>query len=431
MSYILLLLFFVVEYVRPTSYVPALMPLKLNSVVPFAAFIGTVASGAAAAVRDRGVSDLNSRAVWGLVGLVFVSVLTADVQLYAWERFTAVIGYAIIYSVLVCELINLDRIKGVFMALVGVHVLIAALNPVLFTSPDERNYIASGSFLGDGNDFALSLVIAAPFCLFLFLTAKAWQKPVWAFALLVVVACVVLTQSRGGTLGLGAMGIYYWLKSAKKVQTGVMIVVVTSLIAALAPGAYFTRMNQIGDTQEGSAAARLMAWGVAIKMATDNPLLGVGAGNFPTKIGNEYRTPQVPGGGMTAHSVYFLALGELGFPGLVVVLYFIIANLMANRRLSKEVRERHGPKAIELQLLASSSAAMISFSVAGAFLSALYYPHIYVLAGLQSAIRHVARERNLGQVPATPSQSAGREITYHPALGRRPGLRPVAHVLPR
>lgn len=415
MSYVLLLLFFIVEYVRPTSYVPALMALRLNSLVPLAAFVGVMASGASAAANSRSLADPANRAVCGFLGLVFLSVLTADVRMFAWDRFTALIGYAIIYWVLVCELTSINRIKGVFAILVAVHVVIAGLNPVLFTSPDQRNYIASGSFLGDGNDFALSLDVVLPFCLFMFLTAKAWLKPLWVGALLVLVACIVLTQSRGGTLGLGAMGIYYWLKSPKKFQTGAIAIVVTGLIVAMAPGAYFTRMNQIGDTEEGSASARLMAWGVAVKMATDNPLLGVGAGSFPTKIGNEYRTPEVYGPGMTAHSVYFLALGELGVPGFALVLYFIIAGLVANGRLSKEVRERHGPKSIGAQLLASSSAALIAFAVAGAFLSALYYPHIYVIAGLQAAIRHVVREQNLGQAVAVSTPHA-RRITLHPAL---------------
>ena len=106
---------------------------------------------------------------------------------------------------------------------------------------------------------------------------------------------MVLSQSRGGTLGLGAMALYHWLKSPKKLQTGAIAVVIIGLIAALAPSAYFTRMNQIGDTTEGSASARIMAWGVATRMGMDHPLLGVGAGHFPTKFAMEYR-PKDPSG---------------------------------------------------------------------------------------------------------------------------------------
>ena len=125
---------------------------------------------------------------------------------------------------------------------------------------------------------------------------------------------------------------------------------------------------------------------------------------------------------MTAHSVYFLALGELGLPGLGLLLYFIIATLRANQRLSIQVRQLYGRKSIEMQLLASTNASVISFAVAGAFLSCLYHPHIYVIAGLQAAVRNVIRQRCLqgGEV----AQEAKRtEITIHPAL--RPAPHPT------
>lgn len=428
MSYFFLLMFFGVEYVRPTSYVPALTILHLNSIVPLIAFAGSVLSGTASAAFRWLGSDPGTRAVAALLTLVGISLITSDVQTFAWDRFTAILGYAIIFVVLASELTTISRIQGVLATLVLVHVIVAALSPEVFANPDQRNYIASGAFLGDGNDFSLSLNIVLPFCLFLFLNARVWLRPLWGFAMLVLVACVVLSQSRGGTLGLGAMAIYYWLKSPKKVQTGAVAVLVTMLILALAPSAYFTRMHQIGDTNEGSAAGRLMAWGVAIRMAADNPLLGVGAGHFPTKFANEYRPKDLSGPAMTAHSVYFLALGELGVPGLVALIYFIVSGLMANRRLAMEVRRRHGPKAIEIPLLASMSAAIIAFAVSGAFLSCLYYPHLYIIAGLLAAVRNVVRQRCL-QPAAEQSTvpTASKEIWLHPALRPAPSRPLVSH----
>jgi probable O-glycosylation ligase (exosortase A-associated) len=422
MSYVLLLLFFLVEYVRPTSYVPALMVLKLNLLIPVGAFVGSLASGSAAAAKEWIVSDNSSRVVLGMLSIVGLSVITSDVQEIAWARFTAVAGFVIIYWVLASELRTVARIQGVFAMLVLVHLIIAALNPALFTNADQRTYIASGSFLGDGNDFALSLTISIPLCLFLFLNAKVSLRPIWAAALLLLVACVVLTQSRGGTLGLGAMALYYWFKNPKKLQTGTIAVLVVVLILALAPSAYFTRMNQIGDTTEGSASGRITAWGVAIRMALDHPLFGVGAGHFPTMFAEAYLPEGYDNRPMTAHSVYFLALGELGFPGLALLIYYVVASLRANQRLAAEVRRRHGSKVIDLQLLASTSAAVIAFAVAGAFLSCLYYPHLYIIAGLQAAVRNVVRNRCLQQEGVmAPVASRPREIAIHPALRPSPG----------
>jgi putative inorganic carbon (HCO3(-)) transporter len=427
MSYVALLMVFVLEYVRPISYVPGLAVLKLNSLVPLVAFIGTLSSGSAAAAKAWVWSDPNTRAMSVFLGLVFLSVLVADVQEFAWIRFNGALGFVVLYWVMVSELTTVARIQGVFAMLVVVHVIVAALNPVIFTNPDQRNYIASGAFLGDGNDFALSLDIALPLCLFLFLNSKVWLRPVWTAGLLIMVACVVLSQSRGGTLGLGAMAIYYWFKSPKKLQTGGTALAIVALIISFAPSAYFERIQQIGDTTEGSASARLVAWGVGVRMAADNPLFGVGAGHFPTKFANEYRPRDLDGPNMTAHSVYFLALGELGFPGLALVIFFILSNLFANQRLLVELRNRHGSKAVEIQLLASLSASVIAFASAGAFLSCLYYPHMYVIAALNASARNVLRRSSLQTSADAAPVAKPAAITIHPAL-RPPPRRPLVTV---
>ena len=437
MIYLGLLGFFFTEYIRPTSYIPALTVLHLNSLVPLTTVVASFLTAGQATIY-RLASETNVRIIAGFLGLIFLSFLTADVQEYAWNGFTTVLGFALMTWAIGSEVTTLRRVKGLIITLIAVHVLIAALNPVLFTDPETRHYVTSGSFLGDGNDFALSLDIIVPLCLFLLLDSKkAIARIFWVCALLVLVAGVVVSQSRGGTIGLACVGAYYWTKSHRKVQTGLLIVLVVGLILAMAPGNYFARIGTIGDTTEGSASARLTAWGVSLRMAFDNPLLGVGAGHFGVKIGNEYRPQQFFGSGMTAHSIYFLALGELGLPGIILLVSFIVSNLRANRELSKELKTRN-PTAYEseLQLLASTSAAVIAFASAGAFLSALYYPHLYVLGGILTASRNVIRERTAGAPSDTAHPVAKpKEISLHWALRPPPpktlgGARPPRPAIP-
>lgn len=443
MIYAGLIAFFFLEYIRPTSYIPALLSLHLNSIVPLATVAMSMIT-AGPVTLARMASEPNVRVVCAMLALIWMSFLTADVQQLSWNTLSVVLGFAFMTWVLGCEVTTTRKLKGVIVALIAAHLLVAALNPLLFTDPETRHYVTSGSFLGDGNDFALSIDIILPLCLFLLLDAgKKIVKLFWAAAILVLVAGVVVTQSRGGTVGLVFMGLYYWTKSQKKVQTGLLVVVVLTLVLALAPGNYFNRMRMISDTTEGSASARLTAWRTAIRMAVDSPVLGVGAGHFGTKIGNEYRPADFVGSGMTAHSIYFLALGELGLPGLSLLLFFVISNLRANHRLADAVRERAPPGHLaDLQLLASLSAALIAFASAGAFLSALYYPHFYILGGLLIAGRNVVRQRLAAEpagamVAATPADG-GREVSLHWALrppprrtltngaGARPRLTPGA-----
>jgi O-antigen ligase len=306
MVYALLLLFFVLEYVRPTSYIPALIPLKLNSIVPLASFVGSIAT-MPPAVMQRLFTDSNTLKIVGIYGLVWMSVITADVQQRAADAQSILLGFVIIYFVVAAEVRSVARIKGVIKVLILVHVIVAALNPLLFTDPGTRHYITTGSFLGDGNDFALSLDVVVPLCLFLLLdSTKMLHKVFWGGALLILVAAVVATQSRGGTLGLAATGAYYWSKSNRKLPMAIIGMVAVIGILAMAPGAYFARLATIGDTTEGSAQGRLTAWSAAIRMAADNPLFGVGAAHFGIKIGNEYRPEGFIGCVMTANYVLFL-----------------------------------------------------------------------------------------------------------------------------
>jgi hypothetical protein len=126
--------------------------------------------------------------------------------------------------------------------------------------------------------------------------------------------------------------------------------------------------------------------------------MGAGAGQFPS---NYTRFAGKEGGRwMTAHSMYFLILGELGIPGLTVLLWIIIGNVVANGRLAKEVRATlPGGGGLETSLLASLSASVIAFAVAGAFLSVTYYPHVFILCGLLTCARRLVRERLAGRHP--------------------------------
>ncbi len=425
MIYMGLIAFFFLEYVRPIAYYPGLTALHLNTIVPLLTGASSIVT-AGSATTARVVRDPNFLMLLTMLGLILVSFFMADVQMLAWNTFTVELGFGLVTWIIANEVTTIGKFKGVIVALVGAHIAVAFYNPLLFTDPETRHYLTSGSFLGDGNDFSLSIVIVLPLCLFVLLeTRRVVAKIVWAFVIVVLVAGVVVTQSRGGTVGLACMAAYFWAKSQKKAQTGFVMALVFALILALAPGNYFARMSMISDTTEGSASARLTAWGVAIRMAIDNPLLGVGVGNFGTKIGNEYRPAGFVGVGMNAHSIYFSALGEMGFPGLILLLSFIGWNLRENQRLALELKARGSPHHTELQLLSSLSAALIAFASAGAFLSALYYPHLYVVAGLLTAGRHVVRQK-LDAASSAPSHAvvAPAASSIHWAL--RPLPRPSA-----
>lgn len=406
MIYYGVLLFFFLDYVRPTSYLPALELLHLNSLVPLAIVVGTLFAQrkSSTVAREMPGEPSNERMMFCFLGLIVCSALFADVTERVFNVSTTVIGYVAIAWAITRQVTDLDRLKGVLKAMIVVHLVVAALNPLIFTDPDVRHYVSSGAFLGDGNDFALSINIVIPFCFFLFGEARTTRhRLVWAAALVVLILCVVLTQSRGGTVALACLGLYYWLKSEKKVASAAVAAALIALILVYAPPAYLTRMGTIGNSQEGSTQGRIQAWRGGFRMAVDHPLTGVGAGHFPIAYGTRYRPSEgIPW--QTAHSIYFLVLGELGFPGLTVLLLLIGRNLAANRRMLREVTRRYPSRAVtERRLLVALSASLVAFASGGAFLSAPYYPHMYVLAGLLTASRRIAYQRSHAVQLAAPA----------------------------
>lgn len=413
MVYYGLLLFFVLDYIRPGSYIPALNVLHLNSIVPLAVLLGSLASKGQVKTSEA-LSSGNARWIMFFLFLIVISGLTCDVQQYALDVFERVLGYGIVFFIIKKEIYDLDRMKGVLFTLVLVHLAIAALTPELFAGDGERHYIASGGFLGDGNDFALSVNVAIPFCLFLMLESQGRaRKFFFAAILIVLISAVVATQSRGGILALSSVGFYYWLKSDRKILGLAGIAVVILFVFVIAPPQFFNRMESLtntGDEMEGSAQGRILAWKAAMKMAIDHPLLGVGAGHFAVKYGAEYKHEEyglneIPW--QTAHSSYFLVLGDLGFPGIIFLLGIIISNLTATRRtLRRVVPQSTNSENTCRNLVVASNAGLIAFMVGGAFLSGAYYPHLYVLAALLECGRDIYRKAVAAEVVESKQERA-------------------------
>jgi hypothetical protein len=141
-------------------------------------------------------------------------------------------------------------------------------------------------------------------------------------------------------------------------------------------------------------------------MGLKNPILGVGTGHFGSRWG------------MTAHSTYMLALAELGPMGLVCMLMLIVGNIRDSMRLRSRLLARAGPEARDpvresARMVDLLSAGMVGLAVAGAFLSATFYPHIYVLTALLIAARlmaakHLDDQRLPSNAPALATVAGGR-----------------------
>lgn len=413
MIYIGLLLFFFLEYTRPHDVFPFIMTLKLYSVLPLMLFFFSNI------VR----TEVSSEVIWKstqsgiLIGFLFLILLAIPFgwnRMMASEMFVVVLGYFFMFYLVARNVDSIARVKGLFLMLLFIHLYLIARNPDIIFSPDVRDYIAGVAFLGDGNDFALSVIIVLPMCLFLYNTTRSKiAKLILLGVGGLMLFAIMGSQSRGATIALASFGFYLWTQSSRKAVGVLIIAVVVGVVLVFASDVYLGRLATISNyEQEGSAMGRINAWKAGIWMANRNPVFGVGAGGFQVGhaafYGGEYKA---------AHSMYFHVLGEYGYLGLIMLLSYLVSAFRSNQRLIRRIHDERmeGMFPTERSMLINMNASLIGFAAAAAFLSVFYYPHVYVVGGLSLAINQIARRRlasvvrSIPEPHGDPSLSSSRE----------------------
>ena len=423
-----LLLVFVLEYTRPDHYLPLIVSLKLYALVPLTIFV--FALGAQGRNPNGIIFSSNiTKFLLAILALAGLSIIAALDPTRAWQFWQALLGYVMLFFMIakVCD--DRNKLKWLFRVIIMAHVWLVFLNPKLLTDPTQRTYVRDVTFLGDGNDFALSAAIALPLCLYLYQSARgALERALYIIGGVVLFGAILGTQSRGAALAVIAMVFYLWTLSQNKGKATVFIVAGLIVVLAVASEAYISRVQSIAHYQEdGSAQGRLIAWGAGIEMALRRPLLGVGPGCFPLAFaGWGYSVPGIPM--MNAHSLYFLALGELAWPGIALLLGLMWVLFRDNQAAIKSAApEKGSEQADRRRLLICTTASLIAFAVAGAFLSVLYYPHLYVISGMIFAARriHIAGHAQDSAKPPRRSQARlSATVPKHRGPRGRPGSRP-------
>lgn len=284
----------------------------------------------------------------------------------------------------------------------AIHVWVAIEGIRAFSSPSGegpgnlRDILSK--FLGNNNDFALALVVVFPFAFFLMLYGTSFlAKSSLVGCMLTFTAGIVITLSRGGQLGLlavlGAIGI----RSRRKAPFVVTLVCLGILVGAFAPSAFWRRMESIGEfDRDLQAQSRLYTWWAALNIAGNNPLFGVGPGNFRNVYGRQFADNRPAGVNpewLTAHSVYFQLLAELGSLGLAIFIAMVLINLRTCNRIVKlngagQLVGRDGE--LLAAAAAACSASLVGFLVSGTFLSAGYYPHFWYLTAFVVIVESLA-----------------------------------------
>lgn len=287
----------------------------------------------------------------------------------------------------------------------------------------------------DENYVAALMCMAMPLAYFLYFSdRRIVRRVVLAGAMIVYVAAIALGQnpSRGGFVGLCAVGLYCLMRSPRKlVGIGVMTVVAAALLVVAGP-TFWAEIGTTADISSGTSDVRLEIWKIGLRMWEANPIFGVGPANFRWEIENFQSAEQFVkfgrglGGSIIAHSLWVEMLAEVGVVGVVLTFLLTFATWTGLAKVRDDVLNMTGqvpPALVQLSYYADAiRAAILAILVNGLFLSLYYYSHLWLLLAFGSALPFVYRREcgiQASRPPLTGAARAGRprELTRSAATG--------------
>ena len=307
------------------------------------------------------------------------------------------------------------------------------------------------SEIGDRNHLALAMLLAVPLMNYLRMQSKhRWMQTGLLCAMVMTVMAVLATYSRGGFIGLLAMGAFLWWKSKSRILALVALLVIAVGLHSVAPDRWKERMGTIesATTEDSSFKLRLLSWHAYARAAFDRPLTGAGfyalqhapvyfsysPGRDLVDVAND--SPRA------AHSIYFQVLGDLGFIGFFVYIALLVVGFWNARWIVQEARGRPDLEWMG-DLGRMIQVSMIAFCIAGAALSMAFYDYFLSLLIVLSAVRQMAmaklgerrkkrtsRRKKHGAVTVDATAIAGiwqkaADTKVTRLRGRRPGERLV------
>jgi O-Antigen ligase len=219
--------------------------------------------------------------------------------------------------------------------------------------------------LQDPNEMSLAVCVGFPLAIgFLSRKRSATRTAVLIFGLVLVAMSTVFSQSRGGQIVfLATLGTYFVRRFGWK----------GAAAAALMAAPIMLLGGRSGEEAQASSEERLEAWGTAVSLFKQFPLVGVGCRQFL-----EYHF-------ITAHNSYLLAPAELGFPGFV--LWMNILYMSAKTPIMALKRYANVPGAGVVRVWAMAfTASYIGLCAGIFFLSLCYHFVLWVYFGMSGAL---------------------------------------------
>lgn len=365
---------------------------------------------------DLGARLSSFRTPQGIAFIVFVimmalSVPTSMVQGQSLADLLLFLYGPVPFVVIVaCAPRNADDIAFLMKALV-VALMLLGLSMLSLAGQGQSGRVASSTTY-DPNDVAHIAVTCVPFAVFFLRERSRLWRAIALGALLLLMAIVILSASRGGTIALvTVLAALLLARSQLKLRWKAGLIALVCVALSAAPSVFWERLATLGDMSSdynlNSDSGRLEIWKRGVKVLAQRPLTGVGLGQFATADGTfASREGSGDKSWHTAHNAPLQVAVEIGVVGVVAFFWLFIPTLQAARR----ARKLANAGAVDPKLARLGDTLRISllgFAIGALFLSAGFSIIAMTLAAIGMAYSRLLR----GAAPAGQGRKARRRPT--------------------
>lgn len=265
--------------------------------------------------------------------------------------------------------------------------------------------------IGDANFYAQLLVMVLPLALDrMWRERRLWLRLAAGYAAAVIAVATVMTFSRGGALGLAVVCGLMLITNPPKPATMATIVIGAVALFPVLPDTYIDRLATLGQIGSVDASTdisiryRTAEVGAGIGMALDNPVLGVGYGNYAANY-QEYSRSLGIDLSATArepHNLFLEVASETGIAGVAAFGVLLTAAFGAVVRSRRALRA--AGRTDEAAIAYAVGVALVGHLVTSVFLHLDFARLFWVFLGVALALPNVAAAE-----AAEPSEIAAEE----------------------
>lgn len=229
--------------------------------------------------------------------------------------------FSFVSIIIFFSIYNLKKVLYFTWMSISISVIICFFNEPI----SEYTFRTTGG-TGDPNEFAAHLLIYISISLYLFNINK--NKIFVSVSMILFIYGIFMAGSKSAFLGLFTLIFLIFLFKKRYFINIKSIILIFSLLFIIVSSIDFTKIQMLNNIIERSkssntAEERYKSWKAGVKMVENNPMIGVGFGDY-SKYTQTYYDGFITKSSTAPHNLYVQIVAESGIPIFIYFIFFMI-----------------------------------------------------------------------------------------------------------